>query len=282
MPSADLILRQLLPDDAPAVNAMHRKVNWLNPLAQQRQHITWGGAGSLCLCDGERIVATSVNIVYSPVLAWIGMVVTDPDYQRQGLARRIMRASLEYLEQQGVQTIMLDASAFGYGLYTSLNFRDVFRIEVSTGIAHSYPEQNGVRPATQADLPRITELDAAVFGVERPQVARWWLESGASLVHEDEGLITGYIFRKAIGNTNRFGPWYDRTPLGAERLLKTALSSIEGQPTRVDLVSVNAPALTVARQCGLDYASHVTRMALGGVQPGQMQDFYGVASFTTG
>lgn len=282
MPSANLTLRQLLPDDAPAVDTMYRTVNWVHPLAQLRKHIAWGGEGSLCLCDGERIVATGVNIVYGTRLGWIGMIVTDPDYQRQGLARRMMKASLDYLRQQGVQSIMLDASELGYSLYQSLNFRDIFRIEISTGVAQSYPDQIHVRPATLDDLPQITELDAGVFGLERPHIAQWWLEGSTGLVHEVAGQVTGYLFHKVIGGAVRIGPWYDRAPTGAERLLKTALSSIAGQPARVDLVGANAAALSIARQCGLTYASHTTRMVLGETPPGRMHELYGVASFTTG
>lgn len=282
MPSAKLTLRQLLPDDAPAVDSMYRKVNWIHPLPQLRKHITWGGAGSLCLCDGERLVATGVNIVYGRRLGWIGMIVTDPDYQRQGLARRMMTVSLDYMREQGVETVMLDASELGYDLYKSLNFRDVFRIEISTGVAQTYPEPIGIRSATLADLSQITELDGAVFGLARPHIAQWWLEGSAGLVHEDAGQVTGYLFHKTIGNAIRIGPWYDRTPPGAERLLRAALSSIAGQPARVDLVGVNAAALAIARQSGLISTAHTTRMVLGHAPPGHMHELYGVASFTTG
>jgi GNAT superfamily N-acetyltransferase len=46
----------------------------------------------------------------------------DPDYRRQGLARRLMEAILAWSREQGVERISLHASAMGRHLYESLGF----------------------------------------------------------------------------------------------------------------------------------------------------------------
>jgi GNAT superfamily N-acetyltransferase len=49
-------------------------------------------------------------------------VYTEPEYRRQGLARRLMVIMLEWLRQQGYGTVSLHASDYGRTLYESLGF----------------------------------------------------------------------------------------------------------------------------------------------------------------
>ena len=59
--------------------------------------------------DG-RLVATATLICYERTLAWIGMVLTHPEFRRRGLARGLVTRILERAEQLGVRTLKLDAS----------------------------------------------------------------------------------------------------------------------------------------------------------------------------
>src|SRR5262249_1736529 len=70
------------------------------------------------------IVATTTVTCYGRSLAWIGMVVTRPDYRRMGFARRLMTHALDYCERRGIDWIKLDATDFGRPLYAALGFRD--------------------------------------------------------------------------------------------------------------------------------------------------------------
>ncbi len=55
-------------------------------------------------------------------VGYILNVATDPAYRRRGLARRIMRAILDWLAKCGVQKIVLHTSDAGRPLYASLGF----------------------------------------------------------------------------------------------------------------------------------------------------------------
>ena len=55
---------------------------------------------------------------------YIASMVTDPDFRRKGLARRIMEALLAWLEGQGVISSSLHATEHGEPLYRSLGFRE--------------------------------------------------------------------------------------------------------------------------------------------------------------
>jgi GNAT superfamily N-acetyltransferase len=54
---------------------------------------------------------------------WILNVYTYPEYRRQGIARRLMQAMIEWCRQAGFQSVSLHASDDGRPLYESLGFK---------------------------------------------------------------------------------------------------------------------------------------------------------------
>ena len=56
-------------------------------------------------------------------LAYVHSVYTEPPYRRQGLARLILNAMIEYGRQNGWSRLSLHASELGRGLYEQLGFR---------------------------------------------------------------------------------------------------------------------------------------------------------------
>src|SRR6266853_1058801 len=59
--------------------------------------------------DG-RLVATTTAIFYGRELAWIGMVLTDPEFRGRGLASQLMRRALEFLDGRAIECVKLDAT----------------------------------------------------------------------------------------------------------------------------------------------------------------------------
>src|SRR5664279_1472768 len=148
-------LRVISPNEAPAVITLMRKVGWTHPLEQTRQNITWGGEGSFCLAFDERIVCTAIALKYSERLAWIGLVISDPEYQRRGFARRLMNHAMEHL--QGVESIMLDASTLGFPLYDNMGFQSLYKIHVYMGTPQRFAPSAAIRPMTAEDPPIVID-----------------------------------------------------------------------------------------------------------------------------
>ena len=72
--------------------------------------------------DG-RLVSTATLICYGRRLGWIGMVLTHPEFRRRGLARELVTHLIARAEELGMETVKLDATDEGRGLYESLGFR---------------------------------------------------------------------------------------------------------------------------------------------------------------
>jgi GNAT superfamily N-acetyltransferase len=80
--------------------------------------------------DGTVVAGAGVSIVDwpgspadpQPHRGWIQNVYTEPEFRRQGLARRLMEAVLEWCREAGFVNISLHASSFGRPLYEALGF----------------------------------------------------------------------------------------------------------------------------------------------------------------
>ncbi len=59
----------------------------------------------------------------APRRGWIINVYTDPEFRRQGLARRLMNALVDWCRESGFANVSLHASVFGRPLYEDMGFR---------------------------------------------------------------------------------------------------------------------------------------------------------------
>jgi GNAT superfamily N-acetyltransferase len=56
-------------------------------------------------------------------LAFVNNVYTEPEFRRQGHARRIMETIHAWCRHEGISSIGLNASQFGQGLYESMGYQ---------------------------------------------------------------------------------------------------------------------------------------------------------------
>ena len=113
-------------------------------------------------CDGE-LRATTTAVCFGRELAWIGMVLTQQEYQRRGLARRLMEHALQHLRNHSVAWIKLDATELGVPLYESLGFREEGRIQ-------RWIRPKGAAPGGHSAAGRFapdSALDREAFGADR-------------------------------------------------------------------------------------------------------------------
>lgn len=275
-------LRQLTPGDIPAVVRVMEKIGWHHPLEQTRQYITWGGNGSFCLAFRDEVVATAIAMKYTQRLAWVGLVISHPDYQRRGFARRLMNHVMAYLV--GVESIMLDASAAGYPLYDSMGFEPLYKINAYSGQPRRFEVHPSIRPMTAADLPQVTAMDESTFGIPRPHILRWLFDTGTGWVVSDDKALTGYTFTKVYGDTLRALAWNATDANTAGMILQAASTQAAegGYLLRVNVPEPNIAARDLVRSHQMGIERYVTRMVYGNSPPGKMGEQYGIITFMTG
>jgi len=273
-------LSRLTAEDISDCLALARAVHFDTPAWAWEYPLRWAGEGAFCLRNeaGEP-VATALAIPYKRDLAYIAMVITHPDLQGRGLGRRLMEHLLAYIAAQGIERVMLDASAMGRPLYEKLGFRPLGRVQRWDLLGRALglgPVDEAIRPARPTDLEATSALDAAAFGVARPQVWGDFLAASAPLrvwVAQDErGELVGLITRQPLPHAGyRLGGWIHPDAQGARSLLVAALRGLNAASVRLNLYDQSAPETeAVLTSLGFRPAERptvATRMILGSASP---------------
>ena len=78
-------VRTLTPDDIPSAMELSIAANWNQTPEDWQRVMRLSPDGCRCIESDGKIVATATRLDYGKRLAWIGMVLTRPEYRRQGL-----------------------------------------------------------------------------------------------------------------------------------------------------------------------------------------------------
>src|SRR6266850_7622987 len=145
-------VRLLRASDIPQAMRLKDAAGWNQTEEDWRRILDLEPEGCFGIEREGRLVATTTAICYGRELAWIGMVLTDPEFRGQGLASQLMRRTLEFLNGRTIQCVKLDATGMGRGLYQKFGFVD------------ECPVERWVRaPATLTPVPLDSfKLDAAM------------------------------------------------------------------------------------------------------------------------
>jgi ribosomal protein S18 acetylase RimI-like enzyme len=216
--------------------------------------------------------------------AFLGVMTVRRELQGKGIGSALFRHELQWLEEEGVSFLRLEASDTGFPIYLRHGFEVVDRSVMlhlpSLTRFSAFP--GNVRPLEASDLEELAAFDAPVFGARRSGLFRALLQDfpgRAFASHDGSGGMTGFLFAQP----RRLGPWVARDPEHAESLLRAALTlSFEGPPLAIAPQS-NQGALALLERYGFTRGRvnrHMRRGAL--TQPGDRSVVYGLTSFAVG
>lgn len=224
-----------------------------------------------------RIVGTGGAVCYGTALAWVCMILVDPDLRGQGIGTRIMEGVLDRLTDVG--TIGLDATPFGQGVYARLGFVETSRLLRVEAVAKSGPiviDDNHGRPkarhtdvaSTRAiepgDLDRILEVDGKVFGADRADLLRWAAGRAPALCRvDDAGAIVGYCFGRRGARSRQIGPVVARDVLTARALVAASMEAQPEGPVVLDVPAGRSDWLAALETMGFAVQRPLIRMFRG-------------------
>lgn len=211
-------------------------------------------AGCFAARSGGRCLGFVTSIAYERS-GWIGNLLVTPEGRGQGIGRRLFTSAMGTLDDAGVGTIWITASADGAPLYASLGFGAIDTIQRWRGIAVS----SGSLPQHIADSSVVAPIDAAGWGDSRRKLLQPLLQRG-TLVADDGGFLL--LQDSAVGT--QIGPWGAVSAEAAAGLLDKAstpaaaaksvfLDSPAGNGDVVNLLADNGFAVTGSTQlmyCG--------------------------------
>ncbi len=245
--------------------------------------------------DG-RLVGTVTTTCYGSELAWIGMMLVDPDFRRRGIATSLMNRSLEYLTHRGIRCIKLDATPEGSHVYERLGFRTEWTMRrwMREGTANEDTESEDTDSGNAAEQRQGTtkrgldrsidpailepyfEMDRRAFGVDRGTWLLRLLDGSTVRYHsnEPEALLgdergtTGRGYPGAIGMLRKgflasyLGPLIVAELSSAAHVVRDLLRCTS-EPVFWDIPDPNHRAVALAEQLNFRPVRLLTRMWTG-------------------
>ena len=270
--------------DIPMANQLRDLAGWNQTERDWQGYLEFEPAGCFVAEVRGEAAGTATTIRYGDRVGWIGMVLVHPEQRRLGIGSLLLRQAIQYLEACGVRCIKLDATPLGRKVYVPLGFVDEYelsRYEVAA------PALGGGRPAQLApyaavDAAAVAALDAAAFGVPRPQVLAALGARDPELCfasRDAEGRLRGYLIARQGARAVQVGPWSAREADAAEQLLLACLGNVTGRTVFVDVPARNAAGVELVKKYGFRVQRTLTRMFLGeNTSPGEPRLVYGISS----
>ena len=249
-------VRLLRSSDIPQAMLLKQAVGWNQTERDWERLLDLEPEGCFGIEREGRLVATTTTTCYGRELAWIGMVITAPEFRGQGLASSLMRRALEFLDGRQIRCVKLDATSMGSGLYRKFGFEDECAVERwlrggADGLA--------VCPDEVASYKVDRELDRRAFGADRSRLL--------SVLARGESVSipgSGYAMARPGANAAYFGPCVAAAPQTARSLLEWFLSRHSSEPVYWDLLPDNREAVRLARKFRFERSRELVRMARRG------------------
>ena len=263
-----LDLRDMTEADLADGLRLSRASGWNQALADWRLLLSLGpGLFRVALLDG-RIVASGGAVRYGDALAWICMILVDPEQRGHGLGTRIFDEVLVRSEAEvragRLRCVGLDATPAGRGIYVQRGFVDggeLVRMRAEPAAADA-PE--GVVRLDASALDGVLARDREVFGADRGPLLRWALGSAPDLAWATPG--GAYCFGRHGDHSDHVGPVVAESGEGALALVRACLAPPRRRPLILD-ARADPAWLAELGTLGFRQQRPFTRMYLGDARP---------------
>ena len=253
MGSEEPIIRRMTADDIAFGLRLVEIAGWNQCQTDWQRIFDLGPDGCFVATVENQPVGTITSTCYGTDLAWIGMMLVDPAFRRRGIATILMKHLLDWLQQQSIRCIKLDATPAGVPIYESLGFQaewSYHRYLLDTNDC----EENSFRSEQQT---LNHDLDTQAFGADRSAILAKLsevsnvvaLESGFGMVRP--GRLASYL-----------GPVIAADPTIAKQLFADLLR-VTSAPVFCDVPEENLHAKAVVEELGFRKVRPLTRMWLG-------------------
>jgi len=250
--------------DVDAGLSLCRAAKW-NQLASDWEiflHLSPGGCR--VALSGDKVVGSVTTVRYQHFFSWIGMVLVDPGYQRQGIGIQLLKEALEILRNE--ETVKLDATPAGREVYLKLNFVDEYRLSRMNAIVDiTRLESVGARPLQKQDLKSLAIFDREVFGADRQSLLEWMWQASPQYAFtiENENGMQGYCLGRQGYNYIHIGPVIADNFIIAKNLVSAALQHCTGKSVILDVLHFDGEWLAWLADIGFTEQRPFIRMYRG-------------------
>ena len=263
----------LCSDDLSAAVELSTIAGWNQTEDDWRMLLNLAPEGCFGIDADGKLVATTTLFSYGQQLAWVGMVLTKPEYRGRGFAHTLVTHALESADFMGIKTVKLDATDQGQRLYESLGFQAEGLVERWSrgGISNCCVAGGNFRS------DHLLGSDAAAFGTDRSTI----LETLAKRSYVYIGS-SAYLFVRSGRTTAYLGPCVGNDPASTQALITSTLKASPSVAWSWDLFPHNRDAAALALELGFSRQRVLTRMSRGKTLRGRDEMVYAIAGFELG
>lgn len=260
----DVHLRVMKAADIPTGMKLKEVAGWNQSAADWERFLSASPNGCFVAEAEGRVVGTTTTITYQGRFAWVGMVLVDPQFRRQGVGTRLLARAIDHLDACCVPTIKLDATPQGKPIYEKLGF--VTEFEIERWMLERPPQaQNSPSRDSPPVFADILDLDRKVFGADRSELLRSLdRETPAfTLGIQSEGKLQGYALGRHGSRADHVGPWMAQDETVAGEMLDEFLRRSDRTVIFLDCLKANPFARKLLSSRGFKFSRPLTRMARG-------------------
>jgi GNAT superfamily N-acetyltransferase len=244
-----------------------------------------------------RILATGGAVRYGSDLAWICMILVDPEARGRGLGTRIFDEVLSRCDaavRAGLlRAVGLDATPAGRPLYERVGFAPAYplaRLEsgppqqadrlTASGAETRRADTPAVVPLGEADLEQVLAWDREAFGADRSAVLRRGLgaEPGLAWSARRGDDLSGYLLGRRGDRFLHLGPLVARDTATAAALVRACRASCPLGAFGIDVPSDQPEWLARLAALGFQEKRPFTRMyRAGGMDLGCRETIFAIA-----
>ncbi len=277
--STHIDIKLMQPADIPDGMRFKTAAGWNQTEADWMLYLDVSPDGCFAAVHKGKIVGTVTTLIYDKTIAWIGMMLVDPEYRRRGIATSLMRYAMDFIND--VETIKLDATHAGKRVYDRLGFRDEYHLRRMT--IDSLPSikntETDSMPVTDDDFMEIAKKDIVVFGADRMAVLKALARNNPGTAKKivRNGTIAGYCMGRPGTNFYQIGPVVADTGQDAICLTQEVMSTLTGQAVVIDVPTRQLGFMDWIVSVGFSEQRPLIRMYYGNnAHPGQPDNVYAI------
>jgi len=198
--------RPICAADAAAARRLSHSIHWPHQL-KDWQDLLRNGAGLVALA-GDKIVGVAMYWLHGDTHASIGMVITAPDHEGQGIDRAMVAQVMAKLDGRSV---LMNSPVERVDLYESQGF-----VARGTAVRHQgavfeappsalVPGQR-VRPMSSDEGPILAALCARAAGISRGQALASLRPTRDCVVLDRNDVVEGFALCRRVGGAHVIGP----------------------------------------------------------------------------
>ena len=258
--------RAMTTGDIPAGLSLCRSIGWNQLSSDWELFLKLSLEGCRVAVDeNNKVVGTVTTVKYEDHFSWIGMVLVEPERQRQGIGMQLLKESLTILKNQ--ETVKLDATPAGREVYKKLGFKEEYPLtrmrcpDVELG---RLPDSNA-KLILARDVDRIVAFDNSIFGADRKAVLLdlWKRAPQLCSLMEENDEVNAYCLGRLGHNYLHIGPVVSKGITNAKEVASAALSKCRGQAVIVDSLHHSPEWLSWLASMGFSDLRCLTRMYKG-------------------